>query len=90
MVGTIIGAIVTGIIIGALGRLILPGKQNISLLVTIIIGSVASLVANLILGAIFGYTGGGGISWWFWIVGAILAAIGIIVYGRMTGRGHRV
>jgi uncharacterized membrane protein YeaQ/YmgE (transglycosylase-associated protein family) len=90
MLGTIIGAIITGIIIGALGRLILPGRQNISLLVTIIIGIVASLVANLILGAIFGYTGGGGISWWFWIVGAILAAIGIIIYGRMTGRGSRV
>jgi len=90
MIGTIIGAIVTGVIIGALGRLILPGKQNISLLVTIIIGIVASLVANLILGAIFGYTGGGGISWWFWIVGAILAAIGIVIYGRMIGRGSRV
>lgn len=90
MLGTIIGAIITGIIIGALGRLILPGRQNISLLVTIIIGIVASLVANLILGAIFGYTGGDGISWWFWIVGAILAAIGIVIYGRMTGRGSRV
>ena len=84
MIGTIIGAIITGLIIGALGRLLVPGKQNISMLVTIGIGVVASLVANLILGAIFGYTGGGGLSWWFWIVGAILAAAGIVIYGRMT------
>ena len=84
MIGSIIGAIITGLIIGALGRLLVPGKQNISILVTIIIGIVASLVANLILGAIFGYTGGGGLSWLFWIVGAILAAVGIMIYGRMT------
>lgn len=89
MVGTIIGAVVAGLIIGALGRLLVPGKQNISILVTIVIGIVASLAANLILGAIFGYTGGGGISWWFWIVGAILAAVGIVIYGRMTsGRSN--
>ena len=86
MLGTIIGAIITGLIIGALGRIILPGKQNVSLLVTILIGIVASLAANLILGAIFGYSGGGGISWWFWIVGAILAALGIMAYGRMTAK----
>ena len=84
MIQTLIGAVIAGLIIGALGRLLVPGKQNISILITIVIGIVASLVANLILGAIFGYSGGGGISWWYWIVGAILAAVGIVVYGRMT------
>ena len=87
MIGAIIGAIVAGLIIGALGRLILPGKQNISILMTIVIGIVASLVATLILGAIFGYeNANGGIQWWYWIVGAILAALGIMLYGRMSRR----
>ena len=87
MVGAIIGAIVAGLIIGALGRLILPGKQNISILMTIVIGVVASLVATFILGAIFGYSNSnGGVRWWFWIVGAVLAAIGISVYGRLSKR----
>ena len=49
MVGTLIGAIVAGLIIGALGRLLVPGKQNISILVTIIIGIVASLAATAVL-----------------------------------------
>ena len=84
MIGTLIGAVIAGLIIGALGRLLVPGKQEISILVTLVIGVVASLAANLILGAIFGYTGGGGISWWYWIVGAILAAVGIVLYGRMV------
>ena len=87
MVGAIIGAIVAGLIIGALGRLILPGKQNISIVMTIIIGIVASLLATFILGAIFGYSNDtGGVRWWYWIVGAVLAAIGISVYGRISKR----
>jgi uncharacterized membrane protein YeaQ/YmgE (transglycosylase-associated protein family) len=87
MIGTIIGAIIAGLIIGALGRLILPGKQNISILMTIVIGIVASLLATFILGAVFGYgNANGGIRWWYWIVGAVLAAIGISVYGRVSKR----
>lgn len=34
MLGTIIGAIIAGLIIGALARLVMPGKQNISILMT--------------------------------------------------------
>ncbi|MER7071555.1 GlsB/YeaQ/YmgE family stress response membrane protein [Terrabacter sp. NPDC000476] len=85
MIGTIIGAIVAGLIIGALGRLILPGKQNISIVMTIVIGIIASLVATLILGGIFGYgNDNGGVRWWYWIVSAILAAVGIVGYGRIS------
>lgn len=87
MISTIIGTIIVGAIVGALGRLIVPGKQNISLVITIIIGIVASLVAGLILSAIFGYNNAnGGIPWASWIGGAILAAIGIVIYGRTTSR----
>ncbi len=85
MIGAIIGAIVAGLIIGALGRLILPGKQDISIVMTIVIGIVASLLTTFILGAIFSYdNGNGGVRWWFWIVSAVVAAIGISVYGRIT------
>ncbi len=87
MIGAIIGAIVAGLVIGALGRLLVPGKQNISIVMTIVIGIIASLVATLILGAIFGYeNSNGGIQWWYWIVGAILAALGIVAYGRITNK----
>lgn len=84
MIGTIIGAIVAGLVIGALGRLILPGKQNISIVMTIVIGIVASLVGTLILGAIFGYGNeNGGVRWWYWLVSIVLAAGGITAYGRL-------
>ncbi|MDN5795107.1 MAG: GlsB/YeaQ/YmgE family stress response membrane protein [Intrasporangium sp.] len=88
MLGTIIGAIVAGLIIGALGRLILPGKQDISILMTIGIGIIASVVTTLILGAIFNYSGGRGISWWYWIIAAVVAALGISAYGRITSKSH--
>ncbi len=86
MFGTIIAAIIGGAIIGALGRLILPGKQNISLVMTIAIGIVASLVGALILSA-FGYqNSSGGIAWLKVLFGAVLAAGGIMLYGNMTGK----
>lgn len=91
MIGTIIVAIIVGAIIGALGRLLVPGKQNISLVVTILIGIVANLIVGWGLGAIFGYNNGnGGIAWIGIIVGAIVAALIIVLYGRMTGRRSAV
>jgi uncharacterized membrane protein YeaQ/YmgE (transglycosylase-associated protein family) len=86
MISSIIGAIIVGAIIGALGRLILPGKQNVSIVVTIIIGIVASLVGGLILGLTAYNNDNGGIPWLAWLVGAILAAVGIMLYGRMTNK----
>jgi uncharacterized membrane protein YeaQ/YmgE (transglycosylase-associated protein family) len=82
----IIGAIIIGAIIGALGRLILPGRQNISLVMTIGIGIVAAVVGALLLSA-FGYdNNNGGIPWIKLIVGGLLAAGGILGYGRISGK----
>lgn len=87
MLGTIIGAIVAGLIIGALARLFLPGKQNISILMTIVIGIIASVITSVLLGALFGYTNdNGGVRWWYWIVSIVVAAIGISLYGNARGR----
>ena len=85
MVGTIIGAIIVGAIIGALGRLILPGKQNISIVVTILIGILANVIVTLVVRQI-GYANNGGIAWIPLILGAIVAAILIVVYGRVTSK----
>ena len=35
MIGTIIGAILVGLVIGALARLVMPGKQNIGVIMTV-------------------------------------------------------
>lgn len=44
----IIGLLVTGLIVGALGRLLLPGRDPMSLFQTILVGIAGSLVAGLI------------------------------------------
>ena len=85
MISTIIGAIILGAIIGALGRFLVPGKQNISIIVTIIIGIVANVVVTWIVTAL-GYQNQSGIAWIPLILGAIVAAIIIVIYGRMTNR----
>ena len=83
MVSTIIGAIIVGAIIGALGRLILPGQQNISLVVTILIGIVANVIVTFVVRQL-GYSNNSGIAWIPLILGAIVAALLIVVYGRMS------
>lgn len=45
---SIIGAIVIGLIIGALARLILPGKQSIPIWLTILVGIAAAFIGSLI------------------------------------------
>lgn len=46
MIGTIIGAILVGLVIGALARLVMPGKQNIGVIMTVLLGVVGSFVGT--------------------------------------------
>jgi len=43
-----IGFIIAGLIIGALARLIKPGKQNLGLLATLLLGLVGSVIGGVI------------------------------------------
>lgn len=85
MLGTIIGAIIIGAIIGALGRLLVPGKQDISLVVTILIGIIANVLVTFIVRQL-GYSNNEGIAWIPLILGAVVAAVIIVIYGRMTSK----
>ena len=48
--GAIIGSIITGAIIGALARVFMPGRQNISIIWTIILGAVGAFVGTWVAG----------------------------------------
>ena len=52
MVFQILGLIVVGLIIGALARLIRPGKQHMSILATLLLGVVGAIIGGLIGGLI--------------------------------------
>jgi predicted membrane protein len=80
-VGTIIGSIITGAIIGALTRVFMPGRQNISIIWTIILGAVGAFVGTWVAG-FFGVAHTAGIDWIRWAA----AMLAISVYLGVTGR----
>ncbi len=86
MLSSILGAVLIGLIVGLLGRLLLPGRQDISLLATTAIGVVAALLAGVLLGATAYRNANGGIPWLSLALGAVLAAVGISLYGRTRRR----
>jgi uncharacterized membrane protein YeaQ/YmgE (transglycosylase-associated protein family) len=55
MVLHIIGLIVAGLVVGALGRLIHPGKDPIGIVMTVVIGVASVLIAWLLIGGWLGF-----------------------------------
>jgi uncharacterized membrane protein YeaQ/YmgE (transglycosylase-associated protein family) len=83
----IITAIIIGAIIGFVGRLVAPGKQNIPIWLTILVGIVAAFIGTWIAG-LFGVADTGGIDWIELIMQIVVAAIGVtVVAGIYSKRG---
>jgi len=83
-----ITAIVIGAIIGALGRLFAPGKQNISILVTILIGIVAALLGTALANAVSS-ADTAGIDWIEILFQVVLAVLGVTLAARTLGGRRR-
>ena len=86
-------AIIIGAIIGALGRLVVPGRQPIPIWLTIVVGVVAAFIGSG-LGRRLGIsTTTAGIDWRELLVQVVLAAIGVVIvanlYARRGVRGRR-
>ena len=75
----IISLFFVGLIVGALGRLALPGPDPLTLLQTALVGIAGSLLAGLLVWAIYGRGGAG-------IVLSVLFSTGI-VYAIRRSRG---
>lgn len=75
-VSGIISALVVGLIIGALGRLVLPGRQSIPIWLTIVVGIVAAVIGTFIATAL-GVGDTGGVDWIEVIIQVALAAGGV-------------
>jgi uncharacterized membrane protein YeaQ/YmgE (transglycosylase-associated protein family) len=84
-IGGIIGAIIIGLIIGALGRLVVPGKQDIPIWLTILVGIVAALLGSAIVGSLRDTNG---VDWIELVVQVALAAVGVALVAGMRGRRH--
>ncbi len=84
----IITAIIIGAIIGFLGRLVVPGKQNIPIWLTIVVGIVAAFVGNWLAG-VFGVRHTSGIDWIRHVFQIVAAVVGVIaasaIYAKVKG-----
>nr|WP_296071888.1 GlsB/YeaQ/YmgE family stress response membrane protein [uncultured Actinoplanes sp.] len=74
-------AIIVGLIIGALGRLVVPGKQNIPIWLTLLIGVVAAFVGTF-LASMFGWDDTRGVDWLELFLQVVVAAFGVMLVMR--------
>ncbi len=89
MVGLIISLIVIGLIAGALARLIVPGKQEMSILMTIVLGIVGSFVGGFLGYLIFHHDSNGGFFQPSGIIGSIIGAIIVLLIWMRVGGNNR-
>jgi uncharacterized membrane protein YeaQ/YmgE (transglycosylase-associated protein family) len=76
--------VIAGLIIGILARLLVPGRQEMSMMMTIVIGVVAAVVGGLLWEAIF--PDNDGIAW----IGSIIVGVVLVyLYATMASRGRR-
>ncbi|MGH3343983.1 MAG: GlsB/YeaQ/YmgE family stress response membrane protein [Carbonactinosporaceae bacterium] len=78
LISTIIGLIIIGLVVGAVARLVIPGRNPMSMWLTIGIGIVGSLVGGLVTRAVLS-SDSWGISL---VVGVIIAVILVLLLGR--------
>lgn len=81
MISLILGYIITGLIVGALARLVVPGRNPIGLVMTILLGIVGAIAGGVIAHAL-----GLGVVLTFIVAVAVAAAL---VYLMSGSRGRR-
>ncbi|BDV31572.1 GlsB/YeaQ/YmgE family stress response membrane protein [Microbacterium terricola] len=75
MLWTILGLIIIGLIAGLIARAVIPGKQSMGILLTIVLGLVGSFVGGFLGFLIFGSDPNGGFFQASGIIGSIFGAI---------------
>ena len=82
----IVTAILIGAVIGVLGRLVLPGKQPIGMLLTVLVGIVSAFLGTALARAIGIPTATGGVDWLELLVQVIVAAAGVALLTAVMGK----
>lgn len=83
----ILGLIIIGIVIGVIARLVMPGRQHIGALMTILLGVGGAIVGGVVASAI-----GTGDIFELNVLGTIIgiiAAVGLIAIAEALGAGQR-
>ena len=86
----IFSAILIGIVVGVIGRLLVPGKQPIGMLLTILVGIVSAFIGTAIARALGMPTATGSIDWLELLVQVVVAAIGVALVAGLMGQRRGV
>ncbi len=82
-----IGFLVFGLVVGLLARLIVPGRQHMGILMTLLLGVVGSVIGGVVANAL-----GTGDVWELNFLGAVVAIISaavLVVIGERVAAGSR-
>lgn len=85
----VITAILIGAVVGLLGRLLLPGRQPIGFVVTILVGIVSALIGTWLARQMGIPTATSGVDWLELLVQVVVAAIGVAIAAALMGRSTR-
>ncbi|MFZ0225352.1 MAG: GlsB/YeaQ/YmgE family stress response membrane protein [Mycobacterium sp.] len=86
MIGSIILALIVGAIIGLVARLVMPGKQDIGMVATVLVGALGGLIGSAVASQ-FGYhNANGGVAWIPFFIGVAAAVVLIAIYESVMGR----
>jgi uncharacterized membrane protein YeaQ/YmgE (transglycosylase-associated protein family) len=76
--------VIAGAVIGVLGRLLVPGRQSMSIALTVGLGIVAAVIGGYLWDAVF--PGNEGIAW----IGSIIVAVMLVfLYVKFFGSKSR-
>ncbi|MGR6320262.1 hypothetical protein Q2K19_24555 [Micromonospora soli] len=81
---TLVGAVVVGVAVGAVGRLVLPGRKAAPVWLTLALGVAAALLGAIVVGLVG--TGPGGPAVLALIVQVVFAAVAVVLAVVTAGR----
>ena len=84
----VLSALIVGLVVGVLGRLVVPGRQRIGIVLTVGVGVVAALVGTALARGI-GLADTTGVDWVEVGIQVALAALGVALVAGVMGRSNR-